>query len=76
MKNVNIIRVHEKSSLYGGHKGGNCEYIGDLRGAWQKRGGWGFCQWGGGGVHTPMHTMNLAITLTMILMYQCQCSRH
>ena len=46
MKNVNIIRVHEKSSLYGGHKGGNCEYIGDLRGAWQKRGGWGFCQWG------------------------------
>ena len=76
MKNFNIMRVHEKSSLYGGHKGGNCEYIGDLRGAWQKRVGGGVFQWGGGGVETPMHTVNLAITLTVILMYRCHCSRH
>ena len=47
------MRVHEKSSLYGGHKGGNCEYIGDLRGAWQKRGGGGVFQWGGGGGWYP-----------------------
>ena len=25
------------------------------------------------GVDTPMHTMNLAITLTVILIYWCQC---
>ena len=47
------MRVHEKSSLYGGHKGGNCEYIGDLRGAWQKRVGGGVFQWGGGGGWYP-----------------------
>ena len=47
------MRVHEKSSLYGGHKGGNCEYIGDLRGAWQKRVGGGVFQGGGGGGWYP-----------------------
>ena len=49
------MRVHEKSSLYGGHKGGNCEYIGDLRGAWQKRVGGGVFQWGGGGWYPNAH---------------------
>ena len=42
---------------------------------WQKR-GWGVFEGGdGGGGDTPMHTMNLAITLTVILIYWCQCPR-
>ena len=39
-----------------------------LGGAWQKRGGGAF-EGGGGIIDSPMHNMNLAITLTVILIY-------
>ena len=56
-------------------------------GAGEKKGGGGF--WGGGvvwekngggwflrgEVDTSMHTMKLAVTLTVILIYWCQCLR-
>ena len=32
---------------------------------------WGVFEWGGG-TDTPMHTMNLAIFLTVVLIYRCQ----
>ena len=37
-------------------KGGLGQFA-DLRGAWQERGG-GVFEWGGGGVDTPMQTIN------------------
>ena len=50
-------------------KGGVGQFA-DLRGGGLGK-KWSVFEWGGG-TDTPMHTMNLAIFLTVVLIYRCQ----
>ena len=67
--------VHEKTNIQGGIalKRGLRQFA-DLRGDLVKNSG-GEGVFDRREVDTPMHTMKLAITLTAILMYWCQCPR-